>query len=598
MLVRAATATCAAARRADRPRRAGGADARSAAPRLTKLRCVPASDRELPPGRAPDESGARSSCAAAASCAACACRSAGRGARWRRSCAAARAGWVAQVPPGTRARHASASRSATAPAGARTRATSSSRRRSRARPLASIAARDAAGRVARQRHVDLAAAEVRRRQPRRDRGARAPARACRRSSSRAPTAPTSGRSSRPQLVAALHARGLRVCAWQFVYGTDPLGEAAAGAGAVAQRRRLPRHRRRDRLRGPLRGGAALRRRAARGDRPGLPARPDVVPVRRLPPAASRTRSSSAPGGAQANLPQVYWKAIGGSVDAVSAKTVAHNRIYGAPIAPLGQAYDAPKAADLARFRAIWAGYGAGGISWWSWQASSERDVGGADARPRRRPSCRPTRAGRRSASGSQRRPGHLAAAAPRSFDRRRRSPSTASSPPRRTRRCARSRPRAACRRPGTTDAATWQARARAARCGRSTGRRGSRASACQRRRRDAWERPAPGARRGPARGARPPSAARRRRSRRRPAAAHRAGDLERQRRVPAVARASAKLTDSRSDPDCTRVRQVDGERDDERDEARARRARRRRRARRAARRRPSRPRRSRRRARA
>ena len=79
----------------------------------------------------------------------------------------------------------------------------------------------------------------------------------------------------------------------------------------------------------------------------------------------------APGAAQANLPQVYWKAIGGSVDAVSAKTVAQNRVYGAPMAPLGQAYDAPKPADLARFRAIWAGYGAGGISWWSYQASSE-----------------------------------------------------------------------------------------------------------------------------------------------------------------------------------------------------------------------------------
>ena len=38
----------------------------------------------------------------------------------------------------------------------------------------------------------------------------------------------------PALVAALHARGLRACAWQFVYGKDPLGEAAAGAGAVAK----------------------------------------------------------------------------------------------------------------------------------------------------------------------------------------------------------------------------------------------------------------------------------------------------------------------------------------------------------------------------
>jgi hypothetical protein len=77
-----------------------------------------------------------------------------------------------------------------------------------------------------------------------------------------------------------------------------------------------------------------------------------------------------PGGAQANMPQVYWKAIGGSVDAVSAKTVANNRIYGTPMAPLGQSYDAPSAADLRRFRAVWAGYGAGGMSWWSWQASS------------------------------------------------------------------------------------------------------------------------------------------------------------------------------------------------------------------------------------
>jgi peptidoglycan hydrolase-like protein with peptidoglycan-binding domain len=78
----------------------------------------------------------------------------------------------------------------------------------------------------------------------------------------------------------------------------------------------------------------------------------------------------APGAAQANLPQVYWKAIGGSVDAVSARTIAHNRIYGAPIAPLGQAYAGVSPAEMARFRAIWAGYGAGGISWWSWQAAS------------------------------------------------------------------------------------------------------------------------------------------------------------------------------------------------------------------------------------
>ena len=77
-----------------------------------------------------------------------------------------------------------------------------------------------------------------------------------------------------------------------------------------------------------------------------------------------------PGGAQANLPQVYWKDIGDSVDAASAKTVAQNRIYERPIAPIGQTYQEPSAEELARFRAVWAGYGAAGLSWWSWQATS------------------------------------------------------------------------------------------------------------------------------------------------------------------------------------------------------------------------------------
>ena len=36
-----------------------------------------------------------------------------------------------------------------------------------------------------------------------------------------------------QLVAELHAAGLKVCAWQYVYGSNPAGEAALGAEAVA-----------------------------------------------------------------------------------------------------------------------------------------------------------------------------------------------------------------------------------------------------------------------------------------------------------------------------------------------------------------------------
>jgi hypothetical protein len=82
-----------------------------------------------------------------------------------------------------------------------------------------------------------------------------------------------------------------------------------------------------------------------------------------------------PGAAQANLPQVYWKDIGGTVDAVSGHTLAHNRIYGVAIAPLGQTYQDPPAEDIARFRSLWAAYGSAGISWWSWQHTNDLEWG-------------------------------------------------------------------------------------------------------------------------------------------------------------------------------------------------------------------------------
>ena len=174
----------------------------------------------------------------------------------------------------------------------------------------------------------------------------------------------------PQLVQELHARGLRVCAWQFVYGTNPLGEAAAGAAAVnagadclvidAETAYEGRYASAQRYIGAL-------RLAIGQDYPvGLTSFPYVDYHPRLPYSVFL-----GPGGAQANLPQVYWKEIGGSVDAVSARTLAHNRIYQAPLAPLGQAYNAPPQADLVRFRSIWAGYGVAGLSWWSWQSASD-----------------------------------------------------------------------------------------------------------------------------------------------------------------------------------------------------------------------------------
>jgi hypothetical protein len=172
----------------------------------------------------------------------------------------------------------------------------------------------------------------------------------------------------PGLVAALHAQGLRACAWQFVYGADPAGEAAQGAGAVAAGADCLVIDAESRYEGRYAQAqqyiAALRAAIGPAYPLGLTTFPYVDYHPRLPYSVFL-----APGAAQVNVPQVYWKDIGGTVDAVSARTFAHNRIYGTPIAPLGQTYQAPEPSSLQRFRQVWASYGAGGLSWWSWQAS-------------------------------------------------------------------------------------------------------------------------------------------------------------------------------------------------------------------------------------
>jgi hypothetical protein len=172
----------------------------------------------------------------------------------------------------------------------------------------------------------------------------------------------------PELVAALHANGLRACAWQFVYGDDPLGEANLGGEAVRSGADCLVIDAETRYEGRYAAAQqyvnALRAQIGPGYPLGFTSFPYVDYHPRLPYSVFL-----GPNGAQANLPQVYWKAIGATVDAASAHALAHNRIYGTAIAPLGQAYDATAPEEIARFRAIWAGYGSGGISWWSWQST-------------------------------------------------------------------------------------------------------------------------------------------------------------------------------------------------------------------------------------
>jgi hypothetical protein len=91
-----------------------------------------------------------------------------------------------------------------------------------------------------------------------------------------------------------------------------------------------------------------------------------------------------PGGAQFNMPQLYWKTIGTKVDTAFVHTYVFNRAYGRPILPLGQVYLNPKAKQIRRFRRLAIAHHMEGVSWWSWQHAGKRQwkaVGGSVSAP-------------------------------------------------------------------------------------------------------------------------------------------------------------------------------------------------------------------------
>jgi len=175
----------------------------------------------------------------------------------------------------------------------------------------------------------------------------------------------------PWLVSALKAHGLHVCAYQFVYGVHPGSEANIGVRLA-------------------KAGADCLLIDAEGDYEGrywaaqfyinrLRARlgPDYPLALAGFPYVSYHPGYPysvflGPGGAQLNVPQVYWKTIGTSVDHALSVTYRYNGVYGRPILPLGQLYDGPPTRQVKRFRLLSTDYGAQGVSWWSWQHASRR----------------------------------------------------------------------------------------------------------------------------------------------------------------------------------------------------------------------------------
>jgi peptidoglycan hydrolase-like protein with peptidoglycan-binding domain len=173
----------------------------------------------------------------------------------------------------------------------------------------------------------------------------------------------------PQLVAELHAGGVKVCAWQYVYGTNPAGEAALGAKAVATGADCLVIDAEAEYEGHYAAAqtyiSTLRAKIGPTYPVALASFPYVSYHPSLPYSVFL-----APGAAQYNAPQMYWKAIGASVDTVYANTYIANRIYGRPIFPLGQTYGGVSNSDILRFREEAVDYGATGYSFWDWQETS------------------------------------------------------------------------------------------------------------------------------------------------------------------------------------------------------------------------------------
>jgi peptidoglycan hydrolase-like protein with peptidoglycan-binding domain len=184
----------------------------------------------------------------------------------------------------------------------------------------------------------------------------------------------------PQLVAELHANGLKACAWQYVYGSNPVGEAELGARAVANGADCLAIDAESQYEGHYGAAqtyiATLRAKIGPEYPLGLASFPYVDYHESFPYSVFL-----GPGGAQFNAPQMYWHDIGTSVAGVFVHTYEENLVYGRAIAPLGQTYGGVGASELVDFRSLAVPYGALGVSFWDWQETSSSNWAALAAAP-------------------------------------------------------------------------------------------------------------------------------------------------------------------------------------------------------------------------
>ena len=171
------------------------------------------------------------------------------------------------------------------------------------------------------------------------------------------------------LVTELHEAGLKVCAWQFVYGLRPVIEANLARNAVKDGADCLVIDAESAYQGKYPAAsmymARLRKLIGNGFPVGLAGFPYVDYHLSFPYSVFL-----GPNGAQYNLPQMYWADIGTTVSAVFSHTYEYNEIYRRPIFPLGQLFGRLSAMAIEQFNTLASDYGATGVSWWDWQSAS------------------------------------------------------------------------------------------------------------------------------------------------------------------------------------------------------------------------------------
>ena len=168
------------------------------------------------------------------------------------------------------------------------------------------------------------------------------------------------------LVTTLHDAGLRVCAYQRALAGRPAYEARVLARAVRVGADCLVIDAEIEYEGKYRAARSYVRALRRAVGPSFPVALTSFPYVDLHGSFPYSVFLG-PGGAQVNMPQMYWRLLATNVGGVFARTWPQNAVYGRPIAPLGQAWRPARRPEVRRFRAMAESHGALGLGWWAWQ---------------------------------------------------------------------------------------------------------------------------------------------------------------------------------------------------------------------------------------